>query len=160
MFRATLCSSSREQLCEYNFWYVYLNPLHVSSNPVLILRRTIVWIQLLVCLFESSACFKQPCAHPQEDNCVNTTSGIFIWILYMFQATLCSSSGGQLCEYNFWYIYLNPLHVSSNSVLILRRTIVWIQLLVYLFESTTCFKQFCAHPQEDNCVNTTPDSFI
>jgi hypothetical protein len=25
---------------------------------------------------------------------------------------------------------LNPLYVSSNSVLILRRTIVWIQLLV------------------------------
>ena len=29
-------------------WYVYLNPLHVSSNPVLFLRRTIVLIQLLV----------------------------------------------------------------------------------------------------------------
>jgi len=28
--------------------YIYLNPLHVSSNYVLILRRTIVWIQLLV----------------------------------------------------------------------------------------------------------------
>jgi len=28
--------------------YIYLNPLRVSSNYVLILRRTIVWIQLLV----------------------------------------------------------------------------------------------------------------
>ena len=27
-------------------------------------------------LFESSTCFEQPCAHPQEDNCINTTSGI------------------------------------------------------------------------------------
>jgi len=29
-----------------------------------------------------------------------------------------------------WCVYLNPLHVSSKSVLILRRTIVLIQLLV------------------------------
>jgi len=28
--------------------YVYLNPLHVSSNFVLIFRRTIVWIQPMV----------------------------------------------------------------------------------------------------------------
>jgi len=28
--------------------HVYLNPLHVSSNYVLVLRRTIVLIQLLV----------------------------------------------------------------------------------------------------------------
>ena len=28
---------------------------------------------------------------------------MFIWILYMFRATVCSSSGGQLYEYNFWY---------------------------------------------------------
>ena len=28
--------------------YLYLNPLHVSSNPVLVLRRTTVLIQHLV----------------------------------------------------------------------------------------------------------------
>jgi len=33
---------------QFLLWYVYLNPLHVSSNPVLILRRTIVLILLLV----------------------------------------------------------------------------------------------------------------
>ena len=33
---------------QFLLWYVYLNPLHVSSNPVLILRRTIVLIQQLV----------------------------------------------------------------------------------------------------------------
>jgi len=33
------------------------------------------------------------------------SSIMFIWILYMFRATLCSSSGGQLYEYNFWYNY-------------------------------------------------------
>ena len=30
----------------------------------------------MVCLFESSTCCKQLCAHPQENNCINTTSGI------------------------------------------------------------------------------------
>jgi hypothetical protein len=33
-------------------------------------------------------------------------------------------------QFLLWYVYLNPLHVSSNSVLILRRTIVLIQHLV------------------------------
>jgi len=27
--------------------------------------------------------------------------------------------------------------------------------MIYLFESSTCFKQLCAHSQEDNCINTT-----
>jgi len=26
----------------------------------------------MICLSESSTCFEQPCAHPQEDNCINT----------------------------------------------------------------------------------------
>jgi hypothetical protein len=26
---------------------------------------------------------------------------------------------------------------------------------IYLFKSSTCFKQLCAHPQGDNCMNTT-----
>jgi len=30
---------------------------------------------------------------------------MFIWILYTFRATLYSSSGGQLYQYNFWYNY-------------------------------------------------------
>jgi hypothetical protein len=30
----------------------------------------------IICLFESSTCFEQLCAHLQEDNCINTTSGI------------------------------------------------------------------------------------
>jgi len=30
----------------------------------------------MVCLFESSTCFEQLCAHPEEDNRINTTSGI------------------------------------------------------------------------------------
>jgi len=30
----------------------------------------------MICLFESSTCFEQLCAYPQEDNCINTTSAI------------------------------------------------------------------------------------
>jgi len=30
----------------------------------------------MIYFFESSACFEQLCAHPQEDNCIDTTSGI------------------------------------------------------------------------------------
>jgi len=30
----------------------------------------------MIHLFESSTCLEQPRANPQEDNCINTTSGI------------------------------------------------------------------------------------
>ena len=30
----------------------------------------------MIRLSESPACSEQPCAHPQDDNCINTTSGI------------------------------------------------------------------------------------
>jgi len=30
----------------------------------------------MICLFEPSTCFEQLCAHPQEDSCIDTTSGI------------------------------------------------------------------------------------
>jgi hypothetical protein len=32
-----------------------------------------------------------------------STTHLYVLILYMFQATVCSSPGGQLYEYNFWY---------------------------------------------------------
>jgi len=33
-------------------------------------------VSSIICSFESSTCFEQLCAHPQEDKCINTTSGI------------------------------------------------------------------------------------
>jgi len=47
---------------QFLLWYVYLNPLHVSSNSVLILRRTIVLIQL------SSWGWAQGCSKHVEDS--------------------------------------------------------------------------------------------
>jgi hypothetical protein len=32
-------------------------------------------------LFKSSTCFEQLRAHPQEDNCINTASGIITFVL-------------------------------------------------------------------------------
>jgi hypothetical protein len=31
-------------------------------------------MMMMMCLFESSSCFEQPCAHPQENNCINPLS--------------------------------------------------------------------------------------
>jgi len=47
MCGAVLASNQPDAQCFYNT-FIYLNSLYVSSNYVLILRRTIVWIQLLV----------------------------------------------------------------------------------------------------------------
>ena len=33
-------------------------------------------VSSMICLFEFSTCFEQLCAYPQEDNCINKTSGI------------------------------------------------------------------------------------
>jgi len=30
----------------------------------------------MICLYKSSTCFEQLCAHPQGDNCIDTASGI------------------------------------------------------------------------------------
>jgi len=60
----------------------------------------------IICLLESSTCFEQLCAHPEGDNCMNTTSGIITlkiseWskiikitrIHYLFVKSSCISAG-------------------------------------------------------------------
>ena len=61
-----------------------------GEQPIVMIRRKLFYILLTVhiriividnqidaqflsmmCLFESSTCFEQPCAHPREDNCIN-----------------------------------------------------------------------------------------
>jgi len=44
----------------------------------------------MIRLFESSTCFEQPCAHSQEDNCINTTSGIITVLV----AVRCAGQDG------------------------------------------------------------------
>jgi len=81
----------------YNYSLLFTNLMH----------KFFISIHLL----HSSTCFEHYCAHLQEDNCINTASGIVtlfrclfssqvrrghIILLYMFRALLCSPSGGQL----------------------------------------------------------------
>jgi hypothetical protein len=39
---------------------------------------------LMICLFESSTCFEQLCAHPQEDNCINTPGIITVLVAVQY----------------------------------------------------------------------------
>ena len=59
----------------------------------------------MICLFEYSTCFDQPCAHPREDNCINTTSGIIHsvleavrWIIPDVLIQLSSRGWAQSCS--------------------------------------------------------------
>jgi hypothetical protein len=51
----------------------------------------------MICLFESSTCFKQLCAHPQKDNCINTISGcnhsVLVAVRYACQDEVSSLQG-------------------------------------------------------------------
>ena len=75
---------------------------------------------------------------------------IFISLLYMFQATMCPSSGEitvsmcGVCSAGF-----SSLHVSGNHVPIIRRNYcIYVWRLVCWFLFSTCFGQPCAHHQE------------
>jgi len=60
---------SMMQRREFNiFWTVHLRVILVETN--------LAHNFSIICLFESSICFEQLCALPQEENCMNTTSGI------------------------------------------------------------------------------------
>jgi len=48
----------------------------LKTSPLLLVGNQLDAQFFLIRLFESSTCFERLCAHPQEDNCMNTTSGI------------------------------------------------------------------------------------
>ena len=56
------------------YFFKYFSDRASSCNS----GRQPTWrtISSMIRLFESSTCFEQLCAHPQEDNYMNTTSGI------------------------------------------------------------------------------------
>ena len=51
-------------------------PSLLEQYPRYVPHRDTTWrtVSSMICLFESSTCLEQLCAHPQEDNCINTTS--------------------------------------------------------------------------------------
>jgi len=71
-----------------------------------------------------------------HSNPAHISSWLFRFLLQRFNTVLTVHLriilvGDQLeAQFLLQYVFLNPLHVSSNYVLILRRTIVLIQLLV------------------------------
>jgi hypothetical protein len=64
-------------ICQYNSRYILFVQIRIQDYEISSGRYP-TWrtISSIICLFESSTCFKQLCAHPQEDNCINTTYGI------------------------------------------------------------------------------------
>ena len=65
----------------------------------------------------------------------------------------------QIIKYTSWQVanshiilYFSDCASSYNS----GRYPTWhtFSSIIHLFESSTCFEQLCAHPQEDNCINT------
>jgi len=54
-------------------FYVFLT---VHLRIILVSDQLDAKMSSIICSFESSTCFEQLCAHPEEGNCINTTSGI------------------------------------------------------------------------------------
>jgi hypothetical protein len=70
----------------YKF-YIFLN-MHLRI--ILVSDQLDAQISSIICLFESSTRFEQLCAHPQDDNCINTTSGIIT--LYVTAPPTCRTA--------------------------------------------------------------------
>jgi len=59
--------------CGVAKFYTFLT---VHLRIILVSDQLDAQISSIICLLESSTCFEQLCDHLQEDNCINTTSGI------------------------------------------------------------------------------------
>ena len=57
-------------------------------------------------------------------SCRQTFHWHFIYIFWTVHLCIILVGNQLDAQFLLWYVYLNPLHVSSNYVLILRRTIV------------------------------------
>ena len=78
----------------------------------------------MICLFEPSTCFEQVCAHSQEDNCINTTSGIITlcyWpsgmqVKMKLQFHLDLHTGRPLTQSDNTRSCINPLNAELNPI--------------------------------------------
>jgi len=105
----------------------------------------------MLCLFRSSTCFEQSRAHPQEDNCVNRTSGII---------TLCWVSA----------VPSRPAYRPDTSSECCINTIVLLRMSTRLLETYWRSKYFffnVCHPEVFNtcinrqwCISQTQQNFI
>jgi hypothetical protein len=70
---------SADKLMKESFWVFYVeNYMATVVTSFINSCRWPTWRTLssIIWLFQSSTCFELLCAHPQEDSCINTTSGI------------------------------------------------------------------------------------
>ena len=73
-----LVDCNRNRLCHNFVFFLLPQENGLQLYPFINSGKWPTWrtISSIICLFGSSTCFEQLCAHPQEDNCINTTSGI------------------------------------------------------------------------------------
>jgi hypothetical protein len=105
----------------------------------------------MLCLFESSTCFEQPCAHPQEDNCTNTTYGII---------TLCywpSPKRDELTEERrkLHNEELNDLYSLPNIVLVVKsRRVRWTGHVARMGEDRSVHRVLMGKPEGKRPLGT------
>ena len=65
--------------------------------------------------------------------------------------TVTMGQNAQVWTLLYIFLYFSDRASSYNS----GRWPTWhtVSSMICLFESSTCFKQLCAHPQEDSCIN-------
>jgi len=71
--------------------------LTVHPNTVFFFTNLIHKFFILIHLLYSSTCFEHYCAHLQEDNCINTASGIVTLFRWMFSTQIYDRTRVLLC---------------------------------------------------------------
>jgi len=69
-------NTNNYQSCFYFFFFYILSTVHPNKMIVFFFTNFMCKFFILIHLLHSSTCFEHYCAHPQEDNCISTASGI------------------------------------------------------------------------------------
>jgi len=78
-------------------------------------------------------------------------AGFVLFLLYIL-AYLRLKIKATCCIFSF-YVLLT-LHFNIMIVFFFTNLIHKFFILIHLLHSSTCFEHYCAHLQEDNCINT------
>ena len=116
-----------------NVFFLYWQPFFTD-----LMQKLFILIHLL----PSSTCFEHYCAHLQEDNWINTASGIVTLFGWLFSTQVTRG--------------LSPIHVSSTIVLIFRRTIVLTQPLVSSLSLGDCSAHSTQESSRNLCTEQSP----
>jgi len=92
-------------------------------------------ISSIICLFESSTCFKQLCAHLQEENSINTTSGTITLKTNAWSKITKIASNSSYFS-NFWPLNCFQINYTKSCI----NTIILLMMSTGLLETCTGFK--------------------